>query len=203
MTTTQPTPYQRSNLRAAVISNAAAKLEEGGFERVSLREIARDLGVSHAAPGRHFPRREVLRDALVLHGLHQLAEHLAVVMAGPFDDFRQKLTAFVKGYVTYAAAHPVLAGMMLARTSSETKEPSGIREANDRAYGAVNAMIAAARSQGVIVDDDPERVDMTILAMIQGLTAMVTSGSIGSRSLDQVIDGVVESTLYGLVRRAG
>ncbi|NMO57762.1 TetR/AcrR family transcriptional regulator [Actinoplanes sp. TBRC 11911] len=191
--------YQRGNLRVAVLSHAAARLEEVGFDRLSLREIARTLGVSHAAPGKHFPTRAALQEALVVYGLDELADHLDGERSG---DFAYELRAFVSDYVRWAADHPALAGMILARTSGPQKGTAEIREANQRAYGGVQAMLRKAREEGVILSADQDRVDMAILAVIQGLTAMASQGALGGRPLDDVIDGTVQTLLYGLVPRA-
>ena len=62
-------PYHHGNLREALLVQAMTTLREGGVEALSLRELARAVGVSHAAPRRHFPDRQALLDALAERGL--------------------------------------------------------------------------------------------------------------------------------------
>ncbi|MBW3550170.1 MAG: lipid IV(A) 3-deoxy-D-manno-octulosonic acid transferase [Proteobacteria bacterium] len=60
-------PYHHGNLRSALMEAAERALERGGVQALSLRELAREIGVSHAAPRRHFPDRQALLDASVHH----------------------------------------------------------------------------------------------------------------------------------------
>lgn len=57
-------PYHHGNLRLAVLQVAERALKGGGIDGVSLREISRELAVSHTAPRRHFASRQALLDAL-------------------------------------------------------------------------------------------------------------------------------------------
>jgi AcrR family transcriptional regulator len=66
-------PYHHGNLRAALLDAAECSVEEQGAEQLSLRELARAVGVSHAAPRSHFPDRQALLDALAERGFDRLA----------------------------------------------------------------------------------------------------------------------------------
>ena len=54
--------YHHGDLRSALLRSAECALREKGAAALSLRELARDLGVSHAAPGRHFKDKQALLD---------------------------------------------------------------------------------------------------------------------------------------------
>ena len=56
-------PYHHGNLRQALLDAAERTVRERGVEALSLRELAREVGVSHGAPRRHFPDRQALLDA--------------------------------------------------------------------------------------------------------------------------------------------
>ena len=58
-----PARYHHGDLRAALIARAAEVVVADGVGALSLRELARDLGVSHGAPSRHFPDKQALLDA--------------------------------------------------------------------------------------------------------------------------------------------
>ena len=72
---TRPT-YHHGDLRAVILTEAARLVAERGADRVSLRELARDAGVSHAAPAHHFTDRRGLFTALATQGFQLLAEAL-------------------------------------------------------------------------------------------------------------------------------
>ena len=72
-----PARYHHGDLRAALIARAAEVVVADGVGALSLRELARDLGVSHGAPSRHFPDKQALLDALALDGFERLRVDLA------------------------------------------------------------------------------------------------------------------------------
>ena len=62
-------PYHHGDLRSALLAAAERTLRDKGTSAsLSLRELARDIGVSHAAPGRHFKDKQALLNALALVG---------------------------------------------------------------------------------------------------------------------------------------
>src|SRR6201992_4247586 len=65
-------PYHHGNLRPALLGQAERPPRDGGGQQLSLRELAREIGVSHAAPRRHFPDRQALLDALAIEGFARL-----------------------------------------------------------------------------------------------------------------------------------
>ncbi len=61
-------PYHHGNLRTALLAQAEKTVRERGVQDLSLRELAREVGVSHGAPRRHFPDRQALLNALAESG---------------------------------------------------------------------------------------------------------------------------------------
>jgi AcrR family transcriptional regulator len=90
--------YHHGNLREALIEAALALLAERGQLALSLREVARRAGVSHAAPYRHFTDRAELLAALADHGFAELERELSG--AG------SSLGAVAGAYVRFALAQP-------------------------------------------------------------------------------------------------
>ncbi|EKJ87285.1 transcriptional regulator, TetR family [Leptospira meyeri serovar Hardjo str. Went 5] len=66
--------YHHGNLREMVLEHSKKVLENTGVSSLSLRDIANDLGVSHTAPYRHFPKKMDLLQALVTEGFRELTE---------------------------------------------------------------------------------------------------------------------------------
>src|SRR5213592_1296667 len=82
-----PRSYHHGNLRAALLEGAERMLAERGSGELSLRELAREVGVSHAAPRRHFPDRQALLDALAEAGFARLGSELRTAVDGAGEDF--------------------------------------------------------------------------------------------------------------------
>jgi AcrR family transcriptional regulator len=90
--------YHHGNLRAALIEAALSLLAEGGPAVLSLREVARRAGVSHAAPYRHFDDRAALLSALAEHAFVELEQRLVA------SD--RSLEALGRAYLEFALDHP-------------------------------------------------------------------------------------------------
>ena len=88
--------YHHGDLRAALLKVATAEIERVGYESLSLRELAEKLGVSRAAPYRHFADRRALLAAVAAEGFDELtAIHRNAVAenaAGPARRGRPRLS---------------------------------------------------------------------------------------------------------------
>ena len=116
--------YHHGDLRAAVLEAALTRLDQGSLEGLSLREVARDVGVSATAIYRHFPDKDALLDALALEasermGARQMAASAAA--GGGFAGFN----ACGMAYVEFALAIPALFRLMISRTQLGDQGPDG------------------------------------------------------------------------------
>ena len=71
--------YHHGNLRAALLEEAERALAAG--RELSLRELAREVGVSHAAPRRHFADKQALLDAMAQDGFERLGAELGEALS--------------------------------------------------------------------------------------------------------------------------
>src|SRR5437667_2422178 len=98
-------PYHHGNLRQALIDAALELIEERGVSALTLREVARRVGVTHAAPQRQFADLAALVAAVAEQGFRGLPAHVAAVR-GSARTPAQRLRALGVAYVEYALAHP-------------------------------------------------------------------------------------------------
>ena len=97
-------PYHHGNLRTALLEQAERTVRERGAQALSLRELAREVGVSHGAPRRHFPDRQALLDALAEAGFARLGTELRRAVDGAGEDFEARMLATAAAYVRFATA---------------------------------------------------------------------------------------------------
>src|SRR5512145_3325109 len=97
--------YHHGELRQALLDAAAAVVEREGVEALSLRELARRLGVSHAAPAHHFADRAALLVELARDGYARFGEALAKAAAAEPDPL-ERLREVGRAYVRFAIEHP-------------------------------------------------------------------------------------------------
>jgi len=195
--TTRPRPYHHGNLRSALLSCAERTLRDHGAGQLSLRELARQVGVSHAAPRRHFADKQSLLDALAEDGFERLGRELRDAMDAAGGGFQARLLAFAQTYVRFATRHAALLELMFAGKHRPGAADS-LRQAADRAFEAPLALISEAQAAGEVVPGDPERVAIVAWAALQGLASMVNSGMLDDAGLDDLVAGATERLVLGL-----
>ncbi len=107
-----PKSYHHGNLRAELLDTAIQQLDDQGAEDLSLRALARSLGVSQTAPYRHFADKNELLAAMATFGYRGLLSALQQAGAAADECPREQLIAFAHAYVTYAAENPRLFKLM-------------------------------------------------------------------------------------------
>lgn len=190
--------YHHGDLRAALLQHAEAALRTVGADGLSLRQLARDTGVSHAAPSRHFRDKQALLDALAVTGLERLGACFEqAVTTGPITT---RLQTFAQAYLRFALDNPELLPLMFARRHSSTD--TEIQAAADRAFAIPIALIAEGQAAGEIVPGDPKRLGVTALAAVQGLATFVGSGYTADYDSEQLLDDLVRHMTLGLLPRS-
>jgi AcrR family transcriptional regulator len=188
--------YHHGNLRSALLDCAERSLSRHGASELSLRELAREVGVSHAAPRRHFADKQALLDALAEDGFERLGRDLDEAMAAAGGSLREQLGAFGHAYVRFATDHGALLELMFAGKHRPGAE--SLREAADRAFAAPLALFVQAQASGGIVAGDTERVGIVALATLHGLASLANNGMLGDADLDEVVAEAVDRLVEGL-----
>jgi AcrR family transcriptional regulator len=180
----QTRPYHHGNLRDALLDAAERSIEESGVDQLSLRELARTLEVSHAAPRTHFPDRQALLIALADRGFTRLGIqlHSAYEMSGPFDE---RLRRTMGAYVVFAGRSPALLELMFAIKPRD--DAAGLQSTAADALSVVPRLIEDGVAAGVFAPADPDRYALLLAATIRGIVGLVTSDSIGPDTVDRLI----------------
>jgi len=116
---TRPKPadrYHHGDLRAALLREAGSTLATSGPEALSLRELARALGVSHNAPYKHFANRDALLAALATEGFRELtADGQEAARTAPEGEM---MRARALAYIRFALRRPAVFKLMFSRDVS-------------------------------------------------------------------------------------
>src|ERR1700749_866010 len=107
----EETPYHHGALRDALLQAAERVLERDGLAGLTLRAVAREAGVSHAAPTHHFGDLTGLLSELAAIGFRQFNAAMAAAGASSTVPLQQA-AARARAYVAYAQAHPGMYGLM-------------------------------------------------------------------------------------------
>jgi AcrR family transcriptional regulator len=134
-------PYHHGDLRAALLDAALQAVEAGGHATLSLRDLAQGLGVSHAAPYRHFPNRQALLAAVAATGFARLAEAWLAAWQGAGTTGTDpvapaaRLKVAARAYIGFATERPALFRLMF-----QGPPPPGA----EAAFAGLQATVAAA-----------------------------------------------------------
>src|SRR5437667_1757874 len=109
---TEDTPYHHGALRDALLQAAERVLERDGLAGLTLRAVAREAGVSHAAPTHHFGDLTGLVSELAAIGFRQFNAAMAAAGSAAGSALMEKALARAKAYVGYAQAHPGMDELM-------------------------------------------------------------------------------------------
>lgn len=126
-------PYHHGDLGRALVDAARRLLESEGPSALSLRAVAREAGVSPAAPYHHFKDKAELLDAVAHEGWLMLNARMREAKAAA--EGRQQLTALGIAYVCFAREHPALYRVMYDAARDKESLPIDMENPNeDSAY---------------------------------------------------------------------
>ncbi len=111
-----------------------------------LRAVAREAGVSHAAPTHHFGDLTGLLSELAAIGYRQFSA--AMIAANASGTREQKGLASAKAYVAFAQAHPGLYGLMFRTERLDMSRPS-LHEASGAAFAGLARGVGASRNEHI------------------------------------------------------
>ena len=188
-------PYHHGNLRSALLAAAERTVRERGVQDLSLRELARELGVSHGAPRYHFPDRQALLDALAESGFERLGAELRAAADRAGDEFQPRLEAIAAAYIRFATADPALLDLMYAAKHSAT-QPS-LHDAMERAYSVMMELILHGQAIGRLQPGDSERVGLVLFSSIHGIAALLTAGMLAPEQLEELTTDAIAHFLRG------
>jgi AcrR family transcriptional regulator len=182
--TPPPRRYHHGALPDALLAAAEAVLRRDGIGGLGLRAIAREAGVSHAAPKHHFGDTTGLLSALAAAGYTRLAD--AMRQAAPEGgDVGSRRNAIARAYVHFADANPALFGLMFRNEKIDMQQPV-LRAAASEAMRVMAAIIGGAPR---LPDAPPTALSDTEAMQITAAWAYVHG--LATLLIDQRLRGIV------------
>ena len=135
--------YHHGALRASLVAAAAEAIEARGPDALSLRDLAQSLGVSTAAPYRHFPDRRALLAEVAAQGFGDLnAAYEQARLTGPTPAAALRGTA--RAYLSLAFARPGLFRLMFGSDIVGPGAPGALLKAAGEAWESLRRAVQAA-----------------------------------------------------------
>ena len=140
-------PYHHGALHAALLQAAERLLEREGLGGLTLRAVAREAGVSHAAPTHHFGDLTGLVSELAAIGFRQFNAAMAAADVAE-GTATEKALARARAYVAYAQAHPGMYVLMFRTERLDMKRPA-LHEAANAAFAGLAGSVGAQRHEAI------------------------------------------------------
>ena len=174
----QQTSYHHGDLRNSLVSIGADMLNTRGVAGISLREIARTIGVGHNAPYRHFRNKHELLEAIAEEGFRTLTAKNTRLELEFSHDPETQLFESAMHIVLVAAEQPNLFQLMFGGFLQPTGSGSALKQAADDAMQSLVRIIKSGQQQQVFVQGDEVKLSFSAMSMIQGIAMMVSTGKL-------------------------
>ena len=159
----------------AILSAAQKLFDRQGADAVTMRRVAEIVGITPMAIYRHFPNRAALLKRISGDSFNALAH----AWQGRIQslDVVDRLVALLEPYLDYALAHPHLFDHMFAVGRDDARRyPKDFRAGLSPTFNVAVEVIAEGMRKGVLKEDDPYAVCMTMTAHQHGLIALYRAG---------------------------
>jgi AcrR family transcriptional regulator len=167
-------PYHHGNLRRALLDAALARIRAAGPDGFSLRELAREAGVSHAAPAHHFGDKAGLLTAIATEGYERLGAALRTHVDEGF-------LAVGLAYVQFAVEHPAHFEVMYRPDLLCADDPDLV------AARTTTSTFLYGPAAGAVPDADALHVGIAGWAFVHGFASLWLSGNFDGRLGDDPI----------------
>lgn len=192
--------YHHGDLRRTLLEAAAASIESDGVDALSLRQLARDAGVSHAAPSRHFRDKQALLDALAEDGFNRLTAALgeaSSVTATTVAQARRQFEDLAHGYVAFALAQPTLLSLMFGLKHAPDARAE-LLAAGHASMELTMRVVVAAQDLGAIGPGDPQHIALVAFSTFHGVATLASGGLLDGVPADELVTTAGELLWRGL-----
>ena len=163
--------YHHGELRSALVSLAVKEIARAGVEKLSLRSLARQAGVSPTAPFRHFPDKQTLLAGIAIEGFEELARRLTETSesnAGIEDRFIELGAT----YVGFAQDFPVHYQLMFGAVLGDFSASKELQEASAASYAVLDATLTEIKNNQQL-DHDVATLGGLVWSTVHGMASLV------------------------------
>ncbi len=175
MVTTQTKPYHHGDLRQEILCAACSLLEENNIASLSLRAVAKEVGVSHTAPYRHYKDKESLLVDIAKQGFDELSKDLMGAIQQHPDNPIEQLREAGFRYVNLSIKHPQCTQLMFGGHLPCDDTYPELKTSSESAFSGLKFIIESGQKQGQFIDGDVETLSLAAWAGIHGLSMLLIS----------------------------
>jgi len=199
----QKPAYHHGDLREALIEAALAVIDELGPQALSIREVARRAGVSHAAPYRHFTDKDDLIVAVVERGFEMLDAVTGQARAAAGDDLLAQFAASGEAYLRFALEYPAYYRVMFSGDLLNSKGRDALRHTSKSSFSRMVDDLTMCQELGVVRRGDPKLQAVAIISTVHGFVCLANDNRLSDLhgetfEFEQLRDFVLNAIFEGL-----
>jgi AcrR family transcriptional regulator len=191
--------YHHGNLREALLERAAQVVAESGIEALSMRGLARDLGVSHAAPSRHFADRRALLGELAREGFERSVAELKRGAEAAGADPVARYRALGRAYVRFACEQPAFFRAM-NHPEVKARMDEDLRAAHLAFFSTLRDGVLAAQKVGWHPEADTDALVAFSCSAAMGAANLLSDPlsveALGGRDVDALAEAVLDLVVH-------
>ena len=178
------TTYHHGDLKNALIQAGMEILAEEGLGRLSLRKVAKQAGVSHAAPYSHFKDKQALIAAISTEGFKRLYSQIQAI----FEQYQDKpdtlLVETAWAYFQFALNETDCFKLMFSSTLEKEKDYPDFVAASKKTFSQLVEIVKVCQTGGVLEEGAADLAAVRLWSTVHGFISLLLEGQISSTVTD-------------------
>ena len=199
--TEQKSQYHHGDLASALMDAAIVRIAQEGVDKLSLRAVARDLGVSQTAPYRHFTDKNHLLSLLAQQGFERLAHTSFEASSHYQDDTFKALMALGLAYIEFAREHPQHYRLMFGGTIKRDCGETQVMKTSMSAFDVILQQATRGVERGDLIQQEPRLLARSCWAKVHGIAMLLIDGfysDLNAQQLNQLLMDMLWINLRGI-----
>lgn len=190
------TAYHHGDLRNALLDAAASAARDVGAESLSMRDVARRVGVSHTAAYKHFADKDDLLRGLAVRAFGVLADDLKVAVG----DSARSLEDIGAAYMRFAMEHAAVFRFMFQRSLCMPEgQYDPLEHAGRASQQVLRDHVALLQKSGVLGPGDVDEMALSVWSQVHGITTIVMETPVFKTASSEMAEGLVRQGVRSLV----
>lgn len=179
------TSYHHGDLKNALIKAGVKILAKEGVSGLSLRKVAKQAGVSHAAPYSHFEDKQALIAAISTEGFKQLFKQIETARSMHLEDPSTLLKETARAYIQFALNEPDRFKLMFSSVIEKEKAYPDFVAASQNNFRQLVEVVELCQQAGMLKPGESSLMAVSVWGSVHGLIMLILEGQIPHTVLDE------------------
>ncbi len=177
--------YHHGDLKNALIQAGIEILAREGVSGLSLRKVARQAGVSHAAPYAHFADKQALIAAISTEGHKKIYARIARIVEQYPDEPLRQFVETAWAYVGFGFEEPDHFKITFSGVIEKERDYPALVEMTEKNFQMLRKIVAGCQSEGILDPGEPDLIAVGVWGLVHGFVSLIHEGHISHSLLDQ------------------